>query len=221
MQANQLKVLLEKYSSALIDAGATDVASRLRVVANSLGHGGTLATAKLLSATEKLGFQGAAHKEPSLGHLVSILAHLIHLLREAGAKPASVGDLELLLDLARRHSEVSLENFESSVKRSVASASGKKPKPGATTVDSGQLIESYLQRLEGALGNDALFRVVFSELSDDKNISKHEAVEIASRFFEPMARSSSRPKALQKILYRHEKLLKSRAASSSIGGRAA
>jgi hypothetical protein len=221
MQVSQLQALLESYSAALADAGATDAATLLRNVGNSLRKGGTLATAKLLSAIEKIGFEKAAEEAPLLGHFAPVLEHFIRLLKQAGAKQASVVDLELLLDLSRRHSEVSLGSFELAVQRSVASASRRKPPPGATTVDSKQLIDSYLRRLEGALGNDALFRTVFRELSDDKNISKVEAIEIASRFFEPVAPSSTRPKALQKILYRHEKLLESRAASSSIGGRAA
>ena len=85
-------------------------------------------------------------------------------------------------------------------------------------MDTKQLVESYLHRLETALGNDGLFRAVYLELCADRNITKVEAIEIASRFFEPMAQSATRPKALQKILYRHEKLLDSRDASKSIGG---
>jgi len=44
-------------------------------------------------------------------------------------------------------------------------------------------------------------------------------VELASRFLAPIAKSTSRPKALRRVLYRHEKLLESRAASASIAAR--
>src|SRR5262245_24393653 len=123
MQVNQLKAFFETYSAALADAGAIDVASRVQGLANSLGKGSTLAVPKLISAIDKAGFEGAVEEEPLLGHLVSVVEHLIPLLKQAGVKQAFVGDLELLLDLARRHSEVSLRSFESSVEHFVASAS--------------------------------------------------------------------------------------------------
>ena len=82
-----------------------------------------------------------------------------------------------------------------------------------------QLVEDYLKRLEATFGNDAAFRAVFAELSADKRVGKTEMNEIASHFFAPVPASTTRPRALQKILYRHEKLLDSRAASSAIGGK--
>ena len=84
-------------------------------------------------------------------------------------------------------------------------------------MDTKELVESYLQRLEAALGNDTLFRSLHRELSADVRINKTEAIEIASRFFEPMPASATRRKAMQKILYRHQKLMDSRAASETIG----
>lgn len=166
---------------------------QLRIIAEPLGKGGTQTTTKFLKAVEK-GFEQKACDGPSLGHLVPIFGALVHLLKQVGAKQGSVADLELLLDLARRHGEVSLKNFESSAERSVASASRRNARPGATAVDTNKLIENYVQKLEATLGNDAQFRAVYRELSDDEQVSNTGAVEIASRFFEPMARSSSRPR---------------------------
>ena len=71
-------------------------------------------------------------------------------------------------------------------------------------MDTKLLVESYLQRLGATLGNDGLFRAVHRELSADKNITQVEAIEIASRFLEPMAQSATRPKALQKSLQARE-----------------
>ena len=88
-------------------------------------------------------------------------------------------------------------------------------------MDTKELIESYLQKLEAALGNEGMFRIVYRELSADKRADREAVIEIASRFFETTPASTSRPKALQKILHRHEKLMESRGASSSIGGKAA
>jgi hypothetical protein len=104
---------------------------------------------------------------------------------------------------------------------SVASASPRKVGSGSTPVDPNKLVEYYLERLQDTLGDDEAFRALYRELSDDARITRTQAIEIASRFFAPVPPSTTRPKALQKILYRHEKLMDSRAASSSIGGKAA
>jgi hypothetical protein len=221
MQAKQLKGLIDRYETALGGAAMTEAATWMRTIADALGTGGTRTTANVLSTIEKAGFEPEATTGPTLGNVVPVVNSLLLLLKEAGAKKAAVADLELLLDVARRHSEVSLTRFLSSAQRSVASASRGKAKPGAPAVDTKQLIESYLQRLEAALGKDAAFRAIHRELTTDKHVTRVEAVEIASRFLEPLAPSTTRPKALQRILYRHEKLLDSRAASSTIGGQAA
>lgn len=218
MQASQLKALIETYGAALATVGATEAVARVSLLAEAIGKGGSQPVAKFIRVVENSGFESALGAGPNLGDVVPPVERLLALLIEGGAKKAVVTDLELLLDLLRRRSEVSLTEFKSCALRSVASASRRKADPGAPPVDTKQLVESYLQRLEAALGNDGLFRAVFRELSADKNITKSEAVEIASRFFEPMAQSATRPRALQKILYRHEKLLESRDASKSIGG---
>jgi hypothetical protein len=82
-----------------------------------------------------------------------------------------------------------------------------------------KLVESYLKRLQAALGNEEMFRSLYSEPKADKRVEKAEAIQIASRSVTPMAPSTTRTKALQKVLWRHERLLEGRAASASIGGK--
>jgi hypothetical protein len=82
-----------------------------------------------------------------------------------------------------------------------------------------QLVDEYLDRLEKVLGDEQQFPLVYKSLTADKRVAQPEAVELASRFLAPIAKSTSRPKALRRVLYRHEKLLESRAASASIAAR--
>ena len=82
-----------------------------------------------------------------------------------------------------------------------------------------KLVETYLGRREQALGNEREFPLVYHALTADKRIGQSEAVELASRFLAPIAKSASRPKALRRVLCRHEKLMESRAAPASIGAR--
>ena len=217
MQASQLKTLIETYGAALATSGAAEAGTRMGLLAEAVGKAGSQTVAKFLGAIEKAGLDSISGTGPQIGDVAPPVEKLMAILTEAGAKKAVVTDLELLLDLLRRRSEVSLVDFDSCALRSVASASRRKADPGAPPVDTKQLVENYLQRLEAALGNEGMFRAVFRELSADKSVTRVEAVEIASRFLEPMAQSATRPKALQKILCRHEKLLDSRNASKAIG----
>lgn len=221
MQATQLKQLLDKHVALLRAAGAGSVCDVVERLGTAIGRGDQQGVAKFLAAAEKAGISTGGVDAPTLGTAEITMKGLVELFVEVGVKKTVVADVELVLDLTRRHSEVSVNAFESAVERVVASASRGKSKSGAAPVDTKELIGNYLEKLEAALGNDGLFRIVYRELSADKRADREAVVEIASRFYEPTAASTTRPKALQKILHRHEKLLESRGASSTIGGKAA
>ena len=221
MEAAKVKKTLWCYAGALEAAGVTSGVDGLRALERTLGEAGTISTARFVSNASTNPFSLGNDGGPPLGDLVPPVSALIELLSEAAANKKLIADLVLLLDLIRRHSEVSVKEFESKANRPVASASPRKADNGAAEMDSKYLVTDYLQRLETALGDDTLFRPLFRELCADKRITKLEAVELASLFLAPTPPSTSRPKALQRVLYRHEKLMESRAASASIGGRAA
>jgi hypothetical protein len=217
MEIGIVSNVLAKFASALVVSGAGEHGAVLQKFAGGLAGGGTMTTKKLVASIDKARLQ-LVGAEPTLGALKSELEGLITVLKEAGVRKTLVADIELLLDLVLRHRETSIAEFESLV-RSVASAS-RQPDRGATPVDRKQLVASYLHRLEAALGNDEIFLPLHRELSADKRVTKEIAIEIASRFLAPLPPSTTRPKALKKVLYRHEKLMESQAASSSIGGKA-
>jgi hypothetical protein len=221
MQAQQLKSLIESYSDALAAASAREPSLRIARLARVIGIGGTQTAAKFFEKMNKTGFQHVGDEECDVSDLVPILDRLLHLLTEAGGKKAAITDVQILLDLIRRSSEFSLNDIESVALVSVASASRGKTKPGEQPVDTEQLVQAYLKRLDAARGRDTEFRSIYKELTDDRRIGSAEAVAIASKFYQPVPASTSRPKALQTILRRHEKLMESRAASSTIGGKAA
>lgn len=221
MQATQLEQILGKQAAVLRAAGANSVCDLIERLATAIGRGEQQSAAKFLAAVEKAGTSSGTAEASLLGAAVDTLKGFVDLFAEAGVKKTVVADVQLILDLTRRHSEVSVSEFESTIERVVASASRGKGKNGATPVEAQELVDSYLQRLEAALGNEGMFRIVYRELSADKRADREAVIEIASRFFETTPASTSRPKALQKVLCRHEKLMESRRASSSIGGRAA
>lgn len=221
MQAAQLKQLLGKQAAMLQSADAGGACNLIERLATAVGRGEQQSVAKFLASVEKAGLSSTTVGTPMLGTVEPMLKGLVELFSEAGVKKTVVADVELVLDLVHRHSEVSVVEFESVVERVVASASRGKGKSGAAPVDMKELIEVYLQKLETALGDEGKFRTVYRELSADKRADRDTVIEIATRFYEPTPASTTRPKALLKILLRHEKLMESRGASSTIGGKAA
>src|SRR5262249_17333528 len=81
--------------------------------------------------------------------------------------------------------------------------------PVAPTVNDA-LVNDYTRRLEASLGKES-FEPLLAELVADKaRIKQADAVAIASRFYglsKPFAKSTSRPKAIDKIRERHQSLL--------------
>lgn len=224
MLVENSRKVLNAYASAL-DASCDKeaaVATALRQLARALGKAGKVGTKVFVSRTSAKTFPTSADGAHKLGELVPALQALIALLSETGSKKQLVDDLGFILDLARQHSKVSIQQIESSLKRPVASASAsrRKTKKGPATMDRAT-VNDYIERLEAALGDDASFQRLYRDLCGDKRITKIEAVALASAFYGPTAASTSRPKALARVLRRHEKLMQSRAGSESIGGEAA
>lgn len=102
--------------------------------------------------------------------------------------------------------------------KKVASASRKrKPKKAQRPMNEDQIAE-YVSRLEKALGDDDKFLPIIDELS---NVAVAELVAIASRFVAPMPASSTRQKAVDRILKRHQNLMSFKRKQKAVGGRSA
>lgn len=102
--------------------------------------------------------------------------------------------------------------------RKVASASKKgKPKKARKRMTEDQIAD-YVSRLEKALGDDEKFMPIVDELS---NAAVAELVLIASKFVSPMAASSSKKSAMERILKRHQNLVSFKRKQKAVGGRSA
>lgn len=102
--------------------------------------------------------------------------------------------------------------------RKVASASKTgKPKKAQRPMNE-DLIAAYVSRLEQALGDDERFLPIVDELS---NVAVSELVAIASKFVSPMAASSSKKSAIDRIKKRHENLMSFKRKQKAVGGRSA
>lgn len=84
-----------------------------------------------------------------------------------------------------------------------------------------QLVSDYLSKLETALGDDERFSAIFGELQSDSSVTQADAVAIGSKFVAPMAASTSKTKAFERILKRHKNLMAFKLKQRAIGGRSA
>ena len=213
MQVSQLAGVFRKYSLALSAAGDAGTAASLGEFANILNAAGPVTTKKFAASVPQV--EHNADRGTKLNAIIAPCEALNQLLTEAGAKKQVVTDIEVLLEVFRRNRELSIKCLE--LNRSVASASNKILESGPTNMSQAERIESYLKKLTTALGNDGSFRVMHQRLDADKQMSKADVVEVASRFVSPLPQSTSRPKALRAIMDRHERLLEGRAGSANIG----
>ena len=220
MKVGKTREILARFANALEASETNPGETALQRFVSALAAVDAMTAQKLVSSIDKTGLARSAVAEPTLGAMEWALDGLAAVLKEAGAKKQIVADVDLLLDFIRRHRDASIAEFEASAVRLMASASRRPADRQATPADSKQLVEGYLQRLQAALGDDGSFRVLYGELGADRRVTKSDMIEIASRFVAPMPPSTTRPKALLKVLYRHQKLVDARAASASIGGKA-
>ena len=219
MKVAALVGLLTRYTDTLDASSAPAAASRLRGFVAALGVLESISVSDFASLCSKLHFPKSGGS-PLLRELVPAMEGLSKLLKGV-AKAELVSDLERLLAIAREQGDIPIDGFASVIRQHVVSASRRQPKRGAAPVNQ-QLVDDYLNRLEAALGNDAAFRVLFRDLEADKRVTKTEAVELATRFLGPTPPSTSRPKALQRVLQRHQKIVDFKRASESIrSGRSA
>jgi hypothetical protein len=102
----------------------------------------------------------------------------------------------------------SIESYMKELSSRVASVSRRRRRGPADVNET--LVSDYLRRLEKALPDAGSFPLLFAELSADDRVQQAEAVALASRFLSPTSATTTRAKALAKIMERHTILMRSR-----------
>jgi hypothetical protein len=149
---------------------------------------------------------------PSLHYPALVLAELGKFMVGCG-KPAFIADIaavEAFLN-ARRSASITglLEAAQSALVRPVR----------VVPVVCNDLIDYYARRLEEALGDQPGFIALFKEISDNPDVGKVEAAEIAKRFTGKSA--ASKGPAMKKLWARHHNLMTFRVKAVSRDGRSA
>jgi hypothetical protein len=217
MKLDELCSVLENFAHALelchADAGAV---RGIRDLSGMFAAKELKKTATFLKIMEQELRSTNTLGSPSLATVIPALSGLRVLIDPVGKK--NLKSLDALVAALKAHSDLSVSAFVANV------LSAAKPKAkggkGAPSVDEA-LVEQYVARLEGALGNEAEFDTAFAELNADSLVGQAEAVAIATKFVGRTAKSTLRPKALDRIRERQNKLMKFKRQSSTSGRSAA
>jgi hypothetical protein len=211
MKAGDLVPKLRAYGKGLERVGALNSAigvTALSDLLSKLKAKRVTDVAAVLRATDK---EDLVIGKPSMADIVSALSVLEDLAPALEIKKQ--GDLVEALAQLRfallRFEPYSVESYMKAVSSRVVSVSRRKRGPEDVNET---LVANYLGRLEKALPDADCFSSLYAELLSDDRVQQAEAVALASRFLSPTSASTSRARALAKVLERHTTLMRSRAS---------
>lgn len=232
LKVGQLRSILENFANAL-EANKADgtIIRGLRDLCAMFSGSDAKTAVAFLKATEHVAPSTNRANGPLLASVVPALTSLRTLVNKVAKKDLNNG-LDSLLDALRIHADMPISVFAASMvtasERAAPSSKSKgrgnkpksKGKEAAAPMDD-RLVDDYAKRLETALGDDAKFEALLAELCADERVQQAEAVAIASRFYGRTAKGTSRPKALERIRERQDKLMKFKRQPSTAGRPAA
>ena len=226
LKVAELRSILDGFANAL-EVNKADMAAvrGLRDLCAMFSGSEAKTVAAFLKAIEPVAASTGTPGSPRIASIEPVLSSLRVLMNEVAKKDLNKS-LDSLLDTLRKNADVPIPVFVANVVSAPApkakgeSKGKRKSKKGAVPVDD-HLVDDYVKRLEAALGDDAKFGPLLQELQADERVAQAEAVAIASRFYGRTAKSTSRPKALERVRERQVKLMKFKRQPSTSGRPAA
>jgi hypothetical protein len=191
------------FAELLSDPKLVSSADALRDLSKILGPYDDKSISQFLKMVSALDLASTNGSGPRVGDVVPAIAGMCRLF-ELSLKKKEIDELKQLLALLMRHESVSLAQLSDAISSHLESLS--RPKQAAPP--NSALVEDYHIRLAKALGNDLAFMPLYEELKEDKKrMKKAEMASLADLFMGPVKPTTTRPKALEKILSRHRKLV--------------
>lgn len=83
------------------------------------------------------------------------------------------------------------------------------------------IVRDYLVKLEAALGDDKAFIRLFEAMTGDPEVRQTEALGIVAGFVSPMAASTTKAAAFERILRRHKNIVGFDRKQRAVRGRSA
>jgi hypothetical protein len=209
MKAARVADKLRAYGESLKRLDTADAAAGLAALADLLSRLRNKNIPEIAALVRSVVTAELVAGKPSVGDLRTALDALrgLVLALEVRKQAELLGALSELETALSGLEPYSIESYMKELSR-VASASRRR-KRGPADVNEA-LVSDYLKRLEKALPDAGSFPSLFAELSADDRVQQPEAVVLASRFLSPTAATTTRAKALAKIMERHTILMRSR-----------
>ncbi len=225
LKVRELHSLLESFVEALEANKADSTATRgIHELCAMFSGNDNMTVTAFLGAIERAAPAVRKADGPILASVIPALRSLRMFMDGVAKKDLNDG-LDSLLDILQLHADSAMSVFvTNAISASTSAASTSKPKRKSRKVAASmdeRLVDDYVTRLEAALGDDSKFESLLAEINADTRVQQAEAVAIASRFYKKTAKSTSRPKALERIRERQEKLMKFKRQPSTAGRPAA
>jgi hypothetical protein len=213
MKAERLAERLSVYGDSLERLDAADAAVGVAALAALLFRQRQKKVTDVAALLRSAVRENLVVAKPSVAELRAALGVLRTLVSAFEVrKQSEVLDSLTELEAALGGFELySIESYMKELSSRVASASRRRRRGPADVNEN--LVSDYLKRLEKALSDANGFRLLFVELSADDRVQQPEAVALASRFLSPTSATTTRAKALAKVMERHTILMKSRAGT--------
>jgi len=210
MKAGRLAAKLSAFGESLDRVDAANAAVGVAALAALLLRLRQKKVAEVAALLQSTAGEELVAGKPSVGELLTALGVLRDLVSAFEArKPAELLSALTELETALSGFDLySIESYMKGVSSRVAPVSRRRGRGPADVNES--VISDYLKRLENALPDASSFAVLFAELSADDRVQQAEAVALASRFLSPTSATTSRAKALDKVMERHRSLMRSR-----------
>lgn len=222
----ELGTILTSFAQALeVNNGDAAAVRGLRDLCSMFSGSEAKTAAAFVKTIEQLGPLVGDTDTPQIASIEPVLSSLCTFMNDISKKDLSKA-LESLLSALRTRADVPLHLFVAHVVSANApkvkgQAKRKRNSAKATAPVDDRLVDNYVKQLEAALGDDAKFEPLLADLQADASVRQAEAVAIASRFYGRTAKSTSRPKALERIRKRQEELMKFKRQPSTSGRPAA
>jgi hypothetical protein len=209
MKAARVADKLSVYAESLKRLDAANAAAGVAALADLLSRLRNKNIAEVAALVRSAVREELAAGKPSVGDLLTALGAFrsLALALEVRKQAELLGALSELETALSGLEPYSIESCMRELSR-VASASRRR-KRGPADVNEA-LVSDYLKRLEKALPDAGSFPSLFDELSADDRVQQAEAVALASRFLSPTSATTTRTKALAKVMERHTILMRSR-----------
>lgn len=197
--------------------GQSKAAEGLRKVAQIGLTQRALPAERLVDAISAIGTERHSGVNTNLAPMADALAAFVPFVDQVGSREFVSNFNQLLGELSRLKS-MSLRDFLDQLKGKLEKTA---PVPSAIDLDDLCSADDFVEALELTVHDLEMFPKVFDRLKQNRAMRRPEVVRIANQFAFPMAKTTTKRAALERIWDQHEAVRIARAKSCAQEGKSA